>query len=84
MSGRPVASTDTVAGHGANGQAHDRPAVERRVTQLPVFAPATAPRRYGGPGNDGVFANLSAKPERGVDADAEEKPPVSYTQICHG
>lgn len=77
MSGRPAAGMDTAA-----GQDHDRPDVERRVTQLPVFAPATAPRRYGGPGNDGVFANLSAKPERGGGGDAEEKPPVSHYHPC--
>jgi hypothetical protein len=46
--------------------------VERRVTQLPVFAPSTI--YGGGGGNDGVFANLSAKPTRGEEMD--EKPPV--------
>lgn len=56
---------------------HIRPgAIQRRVTQLPVFntqAP-TAGRIYGGGNNDGVFANLSAKPTRGEEV--EEKPPV--------
>jgi hypothetical protein len=51
--------------------------VERRVTQLPVF---NAGRTYGSGGqNDGVFANLSAKPSRGDDVD--EKPPT-YEQAA--
>jgi len=56
----------------SNPQLPQRP-VERRVTQIPVF---NAGRTYGSGGqNDGVFANLSAKPTRGDDVD--EKPPVS-------
>ncbi|KAF2835806.1 hypothetical protein M501DRAFT_941184 [Patellaria atrata CBS 101060] len=59
-------------------------AVERRVTQLPVFAPSTTStsgRVYGGGGmaHDGVFANLSAKPSRGEEL--EEKPPT-YEQAA--
>lgn len=53
-----------------------RPGRQRSVTQLPVFntvAP-TGGRIYGGGQNDGVWANLSAKPTRGEDL--EEKPPV--------
>lgn len=53
--------------------------IQRRVTDLPVFntqAPAATGRVYGG-GNGGVWANLSAKPTRGEDA--EEKPPVCAT-----
>ena len=64
----------------------DRPTVQRAVTELPSF-PATAPgtlaapvRVYGGgarpSSNDGVFANLSAKPEHGEKL--EEQPPVRY------
>jgi hypothetical protein len=55
------------------------PQVERRVTELPAFRPA--PRGTGtaqAQANDGVFANLSAKLERGEQL--EEKPPVSKTQ----
>lgn len=51
------------------------PGLLRRPTEIPVFetqAPASG-RVYGG-GNGGVWANLSAKPTRGEDA--EEKPPV--------
>lgn len=47
-------------------------AVERRVTELPAFRPM--PSSASRP-TDGVFANLSAKPERGEQL--EEKPPVS-------
>lgn len=53
-----------------------RQGIQRRVTQLPVFntqAPSGG-RIYGGGQNDGVWANLSAKPTRGEEV--EEKPPV--------
>jgi hypothetical protein len=53
------------------------PGIQRRVTEIPVFntqAPSTG-RVYGG-GNGGVWANLSAKPTPGQDA--EEKPPVCF------
>lgn len=56
--------------------------LERRVTQLPAFTPQAASgqgRVYGGGQNDGVFANLSAKPSRGDDL--EEKPPT-YEQAA--
>ena len=59
-----------------------RMSVQRRVTQLPVFN-TSAPRSgriYGAGNNDGVFANLSAKPTRGEDV--EEKPPVRTCQTC--
>lgn len=51
------------------------PGIQRRVTEIPTFntQPAEPGRVYGG-GNGGVWANLSAKPTRGEDA--EEKPPV--------
>ncbi|KAI9796335.1 MAG: hypothetical protein M1825_000636 [Sarcosagium campestre] len=57
--------------------------VERRVTELPVFMPpaATPSSGRGGPTitNDGVFANMNAKPERGEKT--EEHPP-SYEQAA--
>lgn len=56
------------------------PVIERRMTHLPVFAPSAPPtgRIYGGgSGSDGVFANLSAKPEPGEKV--EEHPPVSLS-----
>lgn len=60
-----------------------RPSPERRVTEIPVFAPPTSSsgRAVGG-GNavhDGVWANLSAKPRPGEDVD--EKPPT-YEQAA--
>ncbi|KIW89045.1 uncharacterized protein Z519_10530 [Cladophialophora bantiana CBS 173.52] len=51
------------------------PTIERRVTELPVFRPMPASMRA----TDGVFANLSAKPERGDQV--EEKPPT-YEQAA--
>jgi hypothetical protein len=52
-----------------------RNGILRRVTQLPIFGgSARSDRTYGAGQNDGVFANLSAKPTRGEDL--EEKPPV--------
>jgi len=58
-----------------------RPAVvERRVTHIPVFAPTQPSGRvYGGGSGDGVFANLSAKPEAGEKL--EEHPPT-YEQAA--
>ena len=54
----------------------ERPAapIERRATYLPVFAPTTGRVYGGGSASDGVFANLSAKPETGEKTD--EHPPV--------
>ena len=53
---------------------NQRSPMPRRVTELPSFtSTATRPRQPRG-GNDGVFANLAAKPERGDNVD--EKPPV--------
>jgi hypothetical protein len=53
------------------------PVIERRTTHLPAFAPPRPTGRIygGGSGSDGVFANLSAKPETTVEK--EEHPPVS-------
>ncbi|KAL6253291.1 hypothetical protein RBB50_001014 [Rhinocladiella similis] len=51
------------------------PTVERRVTELPAFRPMPASARP----MDGVFANLSAKPERGEPID--DKPPT-YEQAA--
>lgn len=46
--------------------------IERRVTELPAFRGPT--RALDTQANDGVFANLGAKLERGEQLD--EKPPV--------
>lgn len=54
------------------------PRIERRATYLPVFVPQPAGQTArvfgGGSGSDGVFSNLSAKPEAGEKM--EEHPPV--------
>jgi hypothetical protein len=58
------------------------PQFQRRVTELPLFTPPAARsqnRSINRPTNDGVFANLAAKPERGENLD--EKPPT-YEQAA--
>jgi len=59
------------------------PTIERRATYLPVFAPQPAGQTTrvfgGGSGSDGVFSNLSAKPEAGEKM--EEHPPT-YEQAA--
>ena len=56
-------------------------APERRVTEIPIFAPppTSSSRTIGAGSNDGVWANLSAKPRPGEDL--EEKPPT-YEQAA--
>ncbi|KAI9747400.1 MAG: hypothetical protein M4579_007473 [Chaenotheca gracillima] len=89
MRGNPTESR----GSGEGSSPTDRPGgIERRVTQLPAFesTPAgtttnttsvpAATRTHGSRvANDGVFANLSAKPERGEKLD--EQPPT-YEQAA--
>ncbi|TAQ84116.1 hypothetical protein B7494_g7564 [Chlorociboria aeruginascens] len=55
--------------------------VERQVTHMPIFTPAPNTGRVygGGSGSDGVFANLSAKPDQGEKT--EEHPPT-YEQAA--
>ncbi|KAJ4291082.1 hypothetical protein N0V90_010280 [Kalmusia sp. IMI 367209] len=75
MRGTPEEQRDS------NDGANVREGMQRRVTQLPVFntqAPSGG-RIYGGGQNDGVWANLSAKPTRGEEV--EEKPPT-YEQAA--
>ena len=57
-----------------------RTSIQRRVTELPVFTRSPLPRQQPQGGNDGVFANLAAKPERGDTGD--EKPPVRSFSPC--
>ncbi|KAI9797861.1 MAG: hypothetical protein M1833_005061 [Piccolia ochrophora] len=67
----------------SEGEGARPPRIERRVTELPIFMPSsTAPSAgRGGPtsANDGVFANMNAKPERGEKLD--EQPPT-YEQAA--
>lgn len=76
MRGNPVASSGEQSPPVASLGQQGRPAVvESRSTYVPVFAPAVSGRVYGGGnGGEGVFANLSAKPEAGEKLD--EHPPV--------
>ena len=82
-------STETMASGGGGGSS--RPGPERQTTQLPTtpYTPATAGgssttraasgRVYGGGiQNEGVFSNLTAKPERNNGAEKEELPPVRF------
>ena len=62
------------------------PVIERRVTQWPIFSSTTTTTasrvgRGGGSSNDGVFANMSAKPGVGGGEDGDEKPPVSISML---
>ena len=79
MRGQP----ETLQSEETEEQTNPRQGIQRRVTQLPVFqtpaAGARSSRIYGGGQNDGVWANLSAKPQRGDDV--EEKPPVCTPQL---
>lgn len=55
-----------------------RPATARTETRFPSVIPSRSTGRVygGGSGSDGVFANLSAKPESGEKL--EEHPPVCF------
>lgn len=75
-----------------NNHVTTRPGVERAVTEFPRYTPAVPNQpnnRVVGSGghtqftlaNDGVFANLNAKPELGEKE--EEQPPVSFTPPFH-
>jgi hypothetical protein len=83
MRGTPSSSTEQVIVQSTESTSEPpRPVIERRPTHLPVFAQQSTQqpsgRVYGGgSASDGVFANLSAKPETGEKQ--EEHPPVSRT-----
>lgn len=72
-----------------DSQTTSRPGVERTVTEFPHFTPAAPVQSNRGVGsgghaqftlaNDGVFANLNAKPELGEKL--EEQPPVSFCSL---
>lgn len=81
LSGRPsvVEGATETTGMLSRSNSGERPAVERRVTQLPVGPPATRNGRTYGGGSDAVFANMAAKPAPGEELD--EKPPVSLLTL---
>lgn len=81
---QPVADSNTTtasasssgAGSGSQSSGEQRtPAMQRRPTILPSFnGPGSGSGRTISSSNDGVFANLAAKPERGEKN--EDMPPV--------
>jgi hypothetical protein len=78
MRGTPTSSsTEQLTTESTTAETPRPPVIERRPTHLPEFAPPRPTGRVygGGSGSDGVFANLSAKPEAGEKT--EEHPPVS-------
>jgi hypothetical protein len=78
MRGTPSSSsTEQLNTNSTTSETPRPPVIERRLTHLPEFAPPRPTGRVygGGSGSDGVFANLSAKPEAGEKT--EEHPPVS-------
>jgi hypothetical protein len=80
MRGNPSAQSPTtpISSSQDNAGGPQQPSIQRRVTMLPTFATmATTSSRVVGTGssNDGVFANLNAKPERG-EKQEEDLPPV--------
>jgi len=74
-------ATRLIPGANASRQAADtsRTTSDRRTTQYPAFATTTNKLYGSGRANDGVFANLSAKPSQTDEVD--EKPP-SYEQAA--
>jgi len=66
----------------SQSQVAQPPRIERRVTEIPAFRSQDSTRTIPGgpkPTNDGVFANLSAKPTAGESLD--DKPPT-YEQAA--
>ncbi|APA14347.1 hypothetical protein SS1G_11836 [Sclerotinia sclerotiorum 1980 UF-70] len=77
MRGNPSSSTERLTETSGD---ENRPATQRTITAVPTFVPPTGGRVYGGgSGSDGVFANLSAKPERG---EKQEEHPPTYEQAA--
>ena len=81
-------TNQSIQEQGNNG---DRPAVPRAPSTLPppttpaalgaaLNVPTRRPPSFNQPQNDGVFANLDAKPEKGEKL--EEQPPVCHLQNC--
>lgn len=77
LDSRPADSAQTASSSSSVSRSdspdQSRSGIIRRPTMLPNFA--TPGSRQIAPSNDGVFANLNAKPERGEKS--EDLPPVS-------
>ncbi|KAK3637000.1 hypothetical protein LTR56_013896 [Elasticomyces elasticus] len=80
MSGEHAVSSNEEAAEETSEAQRPAPG-QRRVTEIPVFAPSATTGRVVGntQSNDGVFANITAKPR--VGEDLEEKPPT-YEQAA--
>lgn len=75
---RPEASRSTTEQYGVATPSTEPARIERRITQIPAFTPPTTQSGTRST-NDGVFANLSAKPTAGESLD--DKPPT-YEQAA--
>ncbi|KAI9038577.1 metal homeostatis BSD2 family protein [Aspergillus affinis] len=84
---QPIADSNTIAsasssgaGSGSQSSRERIPAMQRRPTILPSFnGSSSGPGRMISSSNDGVFANLAAKPERG---EKNEDMPPSYEEAA--
>lgn len=71
------AAPSSAANNEPSSQRSQSSTLQRRPTILPSFStPSSGAGRVISSSNDGVFANLAAKPERGEKN--EDLPPVSY------
>lgn len=79
MRGDATTPTTPIITSAEPNSTHAQPSsTQRRGTMLPTFTSTASPRLVGtGSSNDGVFANLNAKPERAEKQ--EDLPPVSYS-----
>jgi hypothetical protein len=84
MRGEPtVASPEAAVADNTTTESPRSSSTQRRGTLLPTFSSFATSRAVGmGSSNDGVFANLNAKPERGEKD--EDLPPVqSQDSLCY-
>jgi hypothetical protein len=79
MRGDPTVTSPETAADNTTTESPQSSSTQRRGTLLPTFSSSAASFTVGmGSSNDGVFANLNAKPERGEKD--EDLPPVRLTQ----
>lgn len=82
MRGTPATpNTETVTSTVSTSEASQPSSTQRRATLLPNFSSSANSRLVGtGSSNDGVFANLNAKPER-AEKSEEDLPPVCFISL---
>lgn len=82
---RLVSSNNDQSSEPTNAPQATPPRLGRRVTEINMFLPGggRSSNRGGGSSsaNDGVFANITAKPTRGEEL--EEKPPVRFITLAN-